>query len=147
METEATGKEKIIKKIEKEKKKKYKISIIDVARGQAICKLKRMIPVTINTLYPFIRPMLSDPKDYRPEVKEIYRALTEVSKREHGTHPQKWEKIRDILCMILQYDDSYFYRMLDFINEVDAEKLKLPFKDENDRFYYKMRFNYYFKEK
>jgi len=141
------SKKEIMEKIEEEKKKKFKISSVDITRGQATCKFKRLFPVMINTIYPFVKPIVPDPKELKPEVKEIYRAFTMVASREHGTHPQKWDRIRDIICMILQYDDSYFYRFLDFFEEIDREKVKLKFKDEDDRYYHKMRFGYYFKEK
>lgn len=118
------------------------IPVSELIRGKAITKLKRMIPVMSNTLYPFIKDLLPEDHEYEPEIQEIRRAMKKTIERQHGTSNIKLEKLMDFSSMIMRYDYAYFYYFLDFLNELDMDKLKLPFKDDIE--YWRARYNYDF---
>lgn len=126
-----------------DRKKPRKISITELIRGKAAHKVKGMIPQMANVVYPFIKNIL--PGEYRPEIQEIRRAMNVVIKRTRNQNIEKLEKLEDISSFIMQYDDGYFYWLLDFFNEVDISKLKIPL-DKKDIEYHKKRWNYDFPE-
>jgi len=132
-------------KADKDRYKMSKISLPDAIRGKAVTKLKRMIPVMSNTLYPFVAKMVPEEHEFRPEIREIRRAMNKVVERERGTNKDKLKKLVELSSMIMQYDDSYFYRLLDFLEELDMDKVKLPF-DDKDIDYHRERWNYDFKK-
>ncbi len=128
-------------RVNKEKNRPVKISITELIRGKAAHKIKGMIPQMANIVHPFIKNIMTD--KYRPEVQEIRRAMNKVIERQYGANNEKLEKLRDISCMIMQYEDTYFYWLLDFFNELDISKLKLPL-DKEDIEYHRERWSYNF---
>lgn len=77
------------------------------------------------------------PRFYSHSVREIYRVLTLLSEREKfGGNPEsnkgRWLQIRDIVCMILEFDDAYRLRIQDALSEINLNEIKL---DKRDSFY------------
>ena len=67
---------------------------------------------------------------YSPAPREIYRVFNLLIERE-GDQPLKdrWSKIRDIVCLIIQFDAAYGYRLRDFLSELNMKKIKLTRRD------------------
>ena len=98
--------------------------------------LKKLIPWALNIIHPRLKSYVPDPNQYCPFVRELHRVLTELRDREVGPEDmgmkKKWTQIRDVLCMILEYDLAYRLRVQDILPEIDMDKVKL---DEGDRYY------------
>jgi len=69
-------------------------------------------------------------KYYSHSVKEIYRVFNLMIEREDpGTMRKKWERIRDVICLILEFDNAYRSRVQDFLSELNIKKIKLTKED------------------
>lgn len=80
-------------------------------------------------------------RHYNHAVKEIYRVFNILIEREDDPGVKdKWIKIRDIVCLILQFDAAYEYRIQDALSEIDVKKIKLTRRD----LYYAKTNNYRF---
>lgn len=98
--------------------------------------IKRIILLLLNQGYKYLRKARTDPHLYCPSVKEIYRVANILIDRERNeTMKDRWIKLRDIVCEILENDLAYRYRLQDIITELDINKVKL---DEGDWFYCKL---------
>lgn len=69
-------------------------------------------------------------RHYNHAVKEIYRVFNILVEREDDPGvKEKWIKIRDIVCLILQFDAAYAYRIQDALSEIDVRKIKMTRRD------------------
>ncbi len=105
--------------------------------------LKRIILMGLNLGYKHIKSTIpNDISVYSPSVKELHRVLTLMAERENDEHmEQRWLKIRDIVCVILEKDLAYRYRFQDIANEVDTSKMK---PDKGDWYWMHRRTDYDF---
>lgn len=72
-------------------------------RKEVISQIKRRLFTEIPTYFESLRYDMLPTNRMCPAVREIYRAWTKVS-------PETWI-LRDYLCMILQEDDAYRFRL------------------------------------
>lgn len=73
--------------------------------------------------------------------REVYRVFNILIEREDDPGvKEKWIKIRDIVCLILQFDAAYGYRIQDALSEIDVKKIKMTRRD----LYYAKSNNYRF---
>jgi hypothetical protein len=81
-------------------------------------------------------------------VKEIYRVMSIAIEREHqgetGGMADKMKMIRDLVCMFLELDNAYRFRMQDILPEIDMNKIRM---NENDICFANARTDYAFKYK
>ena len=61
---------------------------------------------------------------YSDSVREIHRAFSFSVKGENARQTELREKFRDLLCMVLEFDNAYRFRFQDIIPELDKTKLK-----------------------
>jgi len=81
-------------------------------------------------------------KHYNHAAKEVYRVFNILVEREGAQGlKDKWTKIRDIVCLIMQFDSAYGYRIQDALGEIDVRKIKLT---RRDSFYAKQGNDYRF---
>lgn len=84
----------------------------------------RAIDAFINFAYPPIKRALATqhPLKFKKSVREIYRAMN-LTANEMPDKLFAWkvrlEKLRDIICMFLEYDNAYTLRLQDIIVELD----------------------------
>ena len=63
-------------------------------------------------------------------VREIYRVFNIIIEREEADElKNKWKRIRDITCFIMQFDPAYGYRIQDALSELNLKKIKLTKRD------------------
>ena len=93
---------------------------------------KKLIPLGINWMHKQMVPFI--PKNtnlYSRSVREIYRVFNIVIERE--TRPgmkEKFAKIRDVVCVIAEYDDAYRFIFQDGAGEIRLEELILSDADK-----------------
>lgn len=88
---------------------------------------------------------LVDPKKYSKPVRELHRIFTLVRSREGEPEMKgKWTEMRDILCLFFEYDDSYRFRLMDVINELDKSQFLFT---EADKYWADKKWRYQFKFK
>jgi len=100
-------------------------------------EIMNFIPKWLKFLTWIISKHRLRPQFYSHSVREIYRVLTLLSEREKlGGGPEsnkgKWLQIRDLVCMVLEFDDAYRFRIQDVLSELNLDEIKL---DERDTFY------------
>lgn len=121
-------------------------------RAKATTIFKKMFPRSIEIIYPFLsKHILKEDEYYNETAREVYRLFTLLEEREWSNDPRggrkaMWRKIRDMACMVLEYDDSYCMRFQDLMSEADIDKLKLEIPDEKLD-YWRQRKRYDFKGK
>ena len=105
-----------------------------------LTQVKRLIPTLVNTvrhspilsvlylwrnwthfidfIHHAMRDVFADPKFYNQPVREFYKSIV------------CQDKIRDILCAVIEYDSAYRYRFQDMMCEIDREALNKTFIGE-----------------
>ena len=74
-----------------------------------------------NSYQRFLLP----PEKYTKAVKEIHRGLTALAiSDDYLDLKGRIERLRDVGCMVLQYDNAYILRLQDGIGELDLKALK-----------------------
>jgi len=68
---------------------------------------------------------LVDPKKYSRPIRELHRVFTLIRSREGESEMKaKWTEMRDIICLFLEFDDTYRGRFMELILEIDREQMK-----------------------
>jgi len=86
-----------------------------------------LVPLVYAFLYAFHRLIvrsLIKPKMYSEAIRELYRAFDEDDIGEDGKTRLLRTWLRDITCMILEFDNAYRFRFQDVIEDLDKENLK-----------------------
>lgn len=101
-----------------------------------IATMKKFIPMGIKWMWRVVEEMVPiNPRELSQPVREIWRLCTLLAEREESSAMQgKWEAVRGIVCMILEYDDAYRFRFQDIATEVKLDELKLS---EEDKYWFK----------
>lgn len=100
-------------------------------RAKTIILFKRTLLNSLRLVYPYVKKCLPPPEEYCEEVQEIYhKFFGTLIERDYGENKEKWEMIRDISCLGLDYSKGYLLRLLDAVAEVDMEKLKITASKE-----------------
>jgi hypothetical protein len=88
-------------------------------------QIKEMIYAFTGTLFAIIRRYRSKPILYCDCVREIYRVFNIFILIERDEKKQEFlEQLRDIVCMVLEFDDAYRYRFQDIYPEIDYKAIK-----------------------
>jgi len=96
-----------------------------------LATLKRMIPAALDAYYPFLSPHLLSPEKYCKCVREVYRLFNILIEREvKPKHIERWKKVRDIVCIVLEFDNAYRFRAQDIIAEAKIDEMKLGKGDQ-----------------
>jgi len=98
-----------------------------------ISKYKRMVPAAIDAYVWFFAQHALKPERYCRVVREIYRLFTLMSDREmEPKNKDRWLKVRDMVCVVLEFDNAYRFRLQDIIKEAKIEELMM---DEADKYW------------
>lgn len=97
-------------------------------KGKNIVKLIFLVPVAwffkdilrigIYTAYRIVSRFRMKRERYCDAVRELYRAFNGNGEEDLRT------MLRDVVCMVLEFDNAYRYRFQDVIVELDKEKLQ-----------------------
>ena len=101
-------------------KKTHKIWFITFL--PSIWILKHFVRAAIYAFYRIIERFRIKPKYYSQAIRELYRAFS-VQKDEKISDQELRFRIRDLLCMILEYDNAYRFRFQDLTEELNKENL------------------------
>jgi len=94
-----------------------------------IRSLKKISGMALKVFYERLKPLKPLSKRYSPAVKEIHRVTSLLIDRENSPNLKKeWMMVRDLMCMVLEFDNAYRYRFQDFMSELDVSKIKLDEK-------------------
>ena len=96
-----------------------------------------IIRIILISLHEPIKRYSPNPLKYTRSVREIYRLFSIMIDREQQPGMKdKWRKLRDISCLILEYDNSYRFRLQDIVKEMRMEEMAF---DEEDMYYMEKR--------
>jgi hypothetical protein len=83
---------------------------------------------------------LVDPKNFSRPVREIHRLFTLMRSREGEKEMRgKWTEMRDVVCLFLEYDDSYRFRFMDMMNNVNLKEFEFT---EADKYWAEQKWKY-----
>lgn len=122
--------------------------------------IKRMFPIIYKWAWVIMRDRLPqhllsqsqdgriglvDPSNFSRPVRELHRALTAVREKEGEEAMRgKWTELRDILCLHFEFDDTYRFRLQEFIQELKKEEFDFS---EADTYWAGFKFRYFFNNK
>jgi len=107
-----------------------------------IALIKSLIPAILKGVNNLIFKDQIKPERYSRPVREIYRLFNLLIEREKSeAHKKRWEIIRNATCSILEFDNSYRFRLQDVLKEIKIEEIE---PDENTQYYMKLRTDYKF---
>ena len=103
----------------------------DVIR--ALDEHKQHVKELLKLIHPHIAKYMLHPLDMCQQVRELYEGFNRLIEAETDEGLKHfWARVRDIICVILEYDTSYRWRLCWMLEKMDTEKLKL---NENDRYW------------
>jgi len=86
--------------------------------------IKDTVRAWIHTSYRFIERFRIKKERYCTFVREFYKAFDTSSDGIKQKDKELCFKIRDLLCMVLEFDNAYRFRAQDILAELDKEKLR-----------------------
>lgn len=108
----------------------------------AMAMIKRLIPSLISSYHGLIKPKLIKPERYSKSIREIYRLFNLLIEREKSDGmKQKWIQMRDLVCMTLEFDNAYRFRLQDVLSEINLDEIK---PTDGDKYYFDIRKDYNF---
>jgi len=107
---------------------------------QVLETTKRMFLVGLEIYYPILEKYFLKPEAYSKPTREIYRLFDILIAREKSKGmKEKFEKIRNMVCFVLEYDSAYRFRFQDILAEIDLSQIRL---DSAEEYYFKGRDDY-----
>lgn len=98
----------------------------------AILMFKELVSTGIYTFYRLVERYRIKAHRYSKSIRELYRAFSEPRKHESIRYMDLRFMLRDVLCMILEFDNAYRFRAQDILVELNKELLKKnPIKELN----------------
>ena len=95
---------------------------------------KDLLYTGVSTFARTLERVRLKPHRYSQPIRELHRAFSEPrAQRGEDEHTQELRlMLRDIVCMVLEYDNAYRFRMQDILAELDKEALRRnPYKELN----------------
>jgi hypothetical protein len=90
----------------------------------ALWAIKRIFPIEIYTFYRWVERFKLKPLRYCIAVRELYWIFTMDRENEPLEEKNLRLMIRDVICMIMEFDNAYRFRMQDLLAEMDIEAFK-----------------------
>ncbi len=104
--------------------------------------LKRIAFSLLYSFYRVIERFRIKPHRYCKAVREIYRVFNIMIEREKNPEMRdKIRQLRDFICMFLEFDNAYRFRLQDIIEEVNIDEIKLT---KEDKLFCRLRKDYNF---
>ena len=104
---------------------------------KALDPLKPIIRKALSFIHGRVWKALPKREDLSQQVREIYDGFSKLINAEiNEGGKQFWTQVRDVVCVILEYDTSYRWRLSWMAERMDLEKLKMT---ENDRYWVNLR--------
>ena len=85
---------------------------------------KILLRAIIYTFYRMIERFRIKSHRYCKSVRELYRAFTYEDPSEKSQDTQLRLQLRDLMCMILEFDNAYRYRFQDIMEDLDILVIK-----------------------
>jgi len=96
-----------------------------------LASAKSVIPIVVAHFHKEIEKHIpKDPKLYGKLAREIYRWFNETLIKRDKEQNKLWEQMRDIICMIVENDVAYRWRLQDALPEFRVDKVGLSDADK-----------------
>lgn len=82
-----------------------------------------LVKASIYAFYRQVGRFRIKPERYCVAIRELHRAMS-VEREELTSTREMRLMVRDITCMLLEFDNAYRYRFQDIVSEIDKEALK-----------------------
>lgn len=90
----------------------------------ALWLTRHMVRVWVATFHRMVDRFLIKTDKYSLAIRELHRAFSQPKEDELTTEASLREKIRDVVCMILEFDNAYRFRFQDIIENLDKKALE-----------------------
>jgi len=113
----------------------FKFALIGLITKKARLELfEDLADAYITFCYSNLKPYFPVYKRYCIAVREIYIAISRVvDKMPYNSRRELLEKAREVICILLEYDNAYRYRLQDGFAEINKQKLMENPAKELDR--------------
>jgi len=106
------------------------IKLIPLRRITGAIKVAKRI---IKGAYYVLRDEEIQPNRYSKPVREIRRLFNILIEREKNKDKKAiWKHLRTVICMILEFDNAYRFRLQDVLKEINIDEIK---PTEGDKYY------------
>ena len=102
------------------KKKKYRL----ITLLPALWVLKSIVRATVFVFHRMYDRFQIRPDKYSQPIRELYRAFSIEVDNEKEEDREFRVKLRDLTCMICEFDNAYRYRLQDVLSELDINQAK-----------------------
>lgn len=109
-------------------KKRNKLQLLMVILSLWI--FKDLFRSVLYTFYRLVERFRIKSIRYCTAVREIYRAFSLEVEEETPQDREIREMMRDVVCMLLEFDNAYRFRLQDILVEVNKKNLKKNFRRE-----------------
>jgi hypothetical protein len=99
---------------------KIKFLLLIIFKSQ----IEKIAQSLIVSYWEYIKKYRLKPERYCNVSREIYRVFEKMTYGMKVEHLELWDKIKDNVCMILEFDDAYRYRFQDIITLLDKTEFK-----------------------
>src|SRR3990167_1152321 len=95
-----------------------------VALIPALWFSKHLVYSALFAFHRLVSRSLVKPQMYSQAIGELHRAFSHDEYRDDGKTRQVRIMLRDVVCMILEFDNAYRFRLQDALEELDQEAVK-----------------------
>ena len=90
----------------------------------AVWVVKNFVRVWIHTFYRFVERFIIKEKRYCDSIREIHRTFSLPIKNESAKDAELRGMIRDLFCMVVEFDNAYRFRLQDIFAELNWDALR-----------------------
>lgn len=91
---------------------------------------RSLIKIGVYVFYRMVERFRIKPERYSTCMRELYRTFSLEVPKEDGEMRELRLQMRDLVCMVIEFDNAYRFRMQDIVVELDQEAIKTrPIKE------------------
>jgi hypothetical protein len=83
--------------------------------------IKRIFYIELYMFYRFIDRFRLKPNRYCQAIREVYRCFSLPNDKIKALTWEKRMMLRDLVCMVLEFDNAYRFRVQDLVEELDKQ--------------------------
>lgn len=99
----------------------------------AIWISKSLVRTGVYVFYRIVERFRLKSKMYCQALRELYRAFSIPKENELVSQQELRFRLRDLICMVLEFDNAYRFRLQDILEELNKDNAKKNFLKELDR--------------
>lgn len=90
----------------------------------AVWMFKYLLNAVVYAFYRLLERTRIKPRYYSQTIRELYRAFSVPRPKENARVLELRLMLRDLICMVLEFDNAYRFRFQDWVEELNKKNLK-----------------------